>query len=237
MRLLLTRPEADSAALAQVLRSMGHETVIAPLLTIRFIEDAEIPARDWQALLVTSANGARALGHHPAAALLKGVAVLAVGEASAEAAAEQGFTNVRAAGGDVDTLAALAAAELDPAKGPLLHAAGSAVAGDLVSLLGSRGFDVERVVLYEAEKAERLPGDVLADLKQGTLDGALFYSPRTARHFAQLVTKAGLEGELGSVIAYCLSQAVADALEGLGFRTLKIAPEPSQKALLALISA
>jgi uroporphyrinogen-III synthase len=237
MRLLLTRPEADSAALAQMLRSMGHETAIAPLLTIRFIDDAEIPARAWQALLVTSANGARALGRHRAAASLKGVAVLAVGEASAEAAAEQGFTNVRAAGGDVDRLAALAVAELDPAMGPLLHAAGSVVAGDLVSLLGSRGFDVERAVLYEAKKAERLPGDVLTELERGTLDGALFYSPRTARQFARLVKKAGLEQRLENATAYCLSPAVAAALEGLGFRALKIAPEPSQKALLALISA
>ncbi|MBO6633035.1 uroporphyrinogen-III synthase [Parvibaculum sp.] len=237
MRLLLTRPEADSAALAQVLRSMGHETVSAPLLTIRFIDDAEIPVRAWQALLVTSANGARALGYHPAAALLKGVAVLAVGEASAETAAEQGFTNVRAAGGDVDTLVALAVTELDPAKGPLLHAAGSTVAGDLVSLLGSRGFDTVRAVLYEAEKAERLPGDVLTELERGTLDGVLFYSPRTARHFVQLVMKAGLEQRLETATAYCLSPAVAAALDGLEFGILKIAPEPSQKALLALISA
>ena len=237
MRLLLTRPEADSAALAQVLRDRGHETVIAPLLAIRFIEGVEIPSRDWQALLVTSANGARALGRHAQAARLKAVPVLAVGEASAEAVAAQGFTDVRAAGGDVDTLAALAADTLDPAKGPLLHAAGSVVAGDLVSLLGERGFMVERAVLYEARKAERLPEAALAALKQGVIDGALFYSPRTALHFAHLAEEAGIADRLGGVTAFCLSRAVAEGLGPLRFGAVKTAPEPSQQALLALISA
>jgi uroporphyrinogen-III synthase len=237
MRLLLTRPKEDSAELARLLAGLGHETVVAPLLSIRFIEDAEIPERSWQALLVTSANGARALGRHARAAELKTVPVLAVGEASAETAAAEGFAQVLAAGGDVEALAALAARHLDPAGGPLLHAAGSVVAGDLASLLGARGFEVMRVVLYEAEKAPGLPDQAITGLNSGNIDGVLFYSPRTARHFAQLAREAGIESRLASVTAYCLSQAVADALGPIAFKEVKTARDPSQKALLALISA
>lgn len=237
MRLLLTRPEGDSAALAQLLRGMGHEVVIAPLLTIRFIEDARIPRRDWQALMVTSANGARALGRHARAGELVTIPVLAVGEASAEAVREQGFTEVRAAGGDVDALAELAAVVLEPSKGPLLHVAGSVVAGDLVSVLGAKGFVVERAVLYEARMATSLPEGAEEELKRGAIEGVLFYSPRTARNFAHLADGAGLADKLGDVTAYCLSRAVAEALGALRFQAVKIASEPSQKALLALISA
>ena len=237
MRLLLTRPEEDSADLARLLAGLGHEAVVAPLLAIRFIDGAAIPDRAWQALLVTSANSARALGRLAVAENLKNVPVLAVGEASAEAARAEGFAQVHAAGGDVDALAALAVTMLDPAGGPLLHAAGSVVAGDLVSLLGARGFDVERAVLYEAEKTPVLPDRTVARLNEGTIDGALFYSPRTARHFVRLVQEAGIAKRLGSVTAYCLSQAVAHALKPIAFKEIRTAPDPSQKALLALISA
>lgn len=237
MKLLVTRPEADSAALAETLAALGHEAVVAPLLAIRFFDEAELPVRNWQGLLVTSANGARALGRRRDADALRNLPVFAVGQASAEALVHEGFTRVRAAGGDVDTLAALVVASLRPDEGPLLHVAGSVVAGDLGSALAAHGFKVERAVLYEAEKAVRLPGAACDALEKGSLDGILLYSPRTARTFVSLVTKAGLEDRLGDVTAYCLSQAVADALKGLPLRGVKIAHEPEQSALLALISA
>ncbi|MFN4353988.1 uroporphyrinogen-III synthase [Parvibaculum sp.] len=235
MRLLVTRPERESQALAAELRARGHEVTIAPLLSIRYLDGVSLPKRDWQALLVTSANGARALGRI-AEADLKRIPVLAVGEASAAAARAEGFANVRAAEGDVHTLDALAARVLDPAKGPLFHAAGSVLAGDLKAMLEARGFEVERLALYEAEKQD-LPQDVLDALKDGQIGGVLFFSPRTAGQFAALIRAAGLPSSLGGVTAYCLSAAVAGELAGLGFRTVQIAAEPSLKSLTALISA
>ena len=68
MRLLVTRPEADAAALAGILAGRGHEPIMAPVMSIRFLDQAAIPSRAWQALLVTSANGARALARRPEAA-------------------------------------------------------------------------------------------------------------------------------------------------------------------------
>lgn len=236
MRLLLTRPVRESEALAALLQARGHEVLVTPLLSIHRREDAELPKRDWQALLVTSANGARALGRLADEAL-KSVPVVAVGEASAEAARAQGFMDVKAAGGDVHSLAALAADILDPAKGPLLHAAGSVLAGDLKGMLEARGFDVDRVVLYDAQKAEGFTPQAREALTSGVLDGVLFYSPRTARHFATLVKAEGVSEGLSRASAYCLSAAIASEIDMLGFAAIHIAAEPSQDALLALISA
>jgi len=236
MRLLLTRPVRESEALAALLQARGHDVLIAPLLSIHHREDAELPKRDWQALLVTSANGARALGLLADGAL-KSVPVVAVGDASAEAARAQGFRDVKAAGGDVHSLDALAAEILDPAKGPLLHAAGSVLAGDLKGMLEARGFDVDRVVLYDAEKAEGFAPKAREALASGALDGVLLYSPRTARHFATLVKAEGVSGGLHRATAYCLSAAIAAEIDTLGFAAIRIADEPSQDALLALISA
>lgn len=66
MRVIVTRPAEDAADLAATLSGMGHETILAPLLDIRLAPDADLPALPWQAVLITSANGARALARGPA---------------------------------------------------------------------------------------------------------------------------------------------------------------------------
>lgn len=236
MRLLVIRPEEDAAELARLLAARGHEAVTAPVMSVRFLDDAELPARAWQALLVTSANGARALARHAQAAALKEVRVLAVGPASAQAMTDAGFRWVEAAEGDVDALAALVCLELSPDGGPLLHVAGRVVAGDLRAVLAVQGFAVERVVLYEAVAADRLPEAARKALTEGGVDGVLLHSPRTARIFVSLVRAAGLEAALSRMTAFCLSQAVADALGGTNFLTVKIAARPEQAALLDLIA-
>ncbi|MDP7310868.1 MAG: uroporphyrinogen-III synthase, partial [Alphaproteobacteria bacterium] len=61
MRALITRPREDAEELAQELRRRGLIPVLAPLLTIRN-RAGVVPQLDGvQALLLTSANGARAL--------------------------------------------------------------------------------------------------------------------------------------------------------------------------------
>ncbi|HEX7775548.1 MAG TPA: uroporphyrinogen-III synthase, partial [Parvibaculum sp.] len=79
MRLLVTRPDEDAGPLAAALAAMGHEAVVAPLLTIRMLRDVALPDQRWQAILITSANGARALALRRAAVALASVPVVAVG--------------------------------------------------------------------------------------------------------------------------------------------------------------
>jgi uroporphyrinogen-III synthase len=235
MRLLVTRPEEDAAELASVLAARGHEVVMSPVMSIRFLDEAEFPQRAWQALLVTSANGARALARRREAAELKDVRVLAIGPATAQAMADAGFRRIEAAAGDVEALAALARLRLSPDGGPLLHAAGSVVAGDLKAALAAQGFEIERAVLYEAVASDALPGAAHRALAENRADGVLLYSPRTARIFVSVARAVGLEAALAGVTAYCLSPAVADALQNTAFLTVKIAERPEQAALLALL--
>ena len=65
MRLLVTRPEPDNVRTAAALRAKGHEVVLAPLLHIEAVADADLGAPPWAAILLTSANGARAIADHP----------------------------------------------------------------------------------------------------------------------------------------------------------------------------
>lgn len=234
MRVLVTRPDEDAAPLVATLEERGHEVVSAPLMEVHPLADAVIPDTPYQAVLVTSANGARALGARREMARLVGARVLTVGDASAAVAREAGFGDVESAGGDVVALADLAERRLEPGAGPLLHAAGSINAGDLKSDLERRGFSVDRVALYDTRAAERLPAAAVEFLA-GPGGGVLLYSPRSAKIFARLVREAGLDGTLVAFTAYCLSAAVAEALEGLPLAGCKVAEKPNQEALLALL--
>jgi len=234
MRVLLTRPEAQSRPLAQRLAAAGVDSLIEPLLDLAPVPDARLDLNGVQAVLVTSANGLRALA---AATGQRDIALLAVGPATAEAAAAAGFGRVATAGGDVVALTALVIDQLDPVAGPLVHVAGTAVAGDLAGSLTARGFTVTRTVLYDAQPATRLGPATVAALRNGLLDGALFFSPRTAQTFASLVENAGLAASCARFVAFCLSPAVADALGGLAFRHVRVAQRPETDALVALLSS
>src|SRR5690606_18555276 len=115
-----------------------------------------------------------------------GLPVYAVGDATAQAARAAGFDTVESAGGDVVALAALVAERLSPGGGSLLHVAGSQTAGDLAGRLSALGFTVHREALYEARQAQALSAETAAALRQGTIDAAAFFSPRTASAFVTL---------------------------------------------------
>src|SRR5215467_11719045 len=184
---LITRPEEDARPLAEALAARGIATVIEPLLTIRPLPEAkaelEKDLEGVQALLFTSANGARAFAE---LSPRRDIGVLAVGDATATAARALGFSAVESAGGDVQALARLAKDRLKPKGGPLFHAAGSAVAGDLIETLAAQGFETRRRMLYESATATALSPETVTALKDGKVNLVLLFSPRTAATFVEL---------------------------------------------------
>src|SRR5690606_4247247 len=67
--------------------------------------------------------------------------------------------------------------------------------------------------------------------------GVLFYSPRTARHFAMLEKAKGVSGGLSGTTASSLSAAMAAEMDMRGFSAIHISAEPSPDALLWRVSA
>jgi len=239
VRLVVTRPEGDAEALARRLEAAGHAVLLAPLLSIRPVDELEVPGRDYQAVLITSANGARALAGRAELARLQGATAIVVGPASAEAAARAGFGRIEQADGDVHALVRSTVALLRPGDGPLLYVSGAVTAGDLAAKLQASGFEVDRVVAYEARPAEALPAQCLAAIAAGDADGVVLYSPRSARIWAALVAEAGLAAAALQMVHYCLSENVAGALreelrDGVA---VEVARRPDDAALLELIPA
>src|SRR5262245_272902 len=115
-RVAITRAQPGADETAARLRALGAEPVIAPLPTIAPCAfDTSVAGAD--ALLFTSSNGVRVF---PDVGGARAVPVLAVGDATAEAARGAGFSDVRSADGDVEKLAALARQTLK-AGSKLIH--------------------------------------------------------------------------------------------------------------------
>lgn len=228
MRVAVTRPEEDAGPLTARLRAMGHEVVMAPLMTIRPRDGVAIPDLRWQAIAVTSANGIRAL---PTGQGLTSFRTLTVGPQSLKVALGAGFT-AEAHGGDVNGLAAFIRAELDPDAGPILYLSGAETAGDLEAQLKTCGFDCRRVVLYDAAPAATL-GEIAAALDARALDAVLLYSPRSAKIWRGLVEAAGLATKAAPVSHLCLSRNVAAVLPD-GWN-VAVSASPDEAAILELL--
>jgi uroporphyrinogen-III synthase len=229
MRLLVTRPEPDAERTAAVLRQMGHAPVIAPVLRIETVA-AAFGAGPFAAVIMTSANAARAVAEHPRLGELTGLPVFAVGARTAQAARQAGFAAVASADGGRPELVRLVASRVQ--GGRLLYLAGEDRSGDVAGALADQGLAVETVVSYRAVVAQNFARDFRAVLAAGPLDGVLHYSRRSAQAF--LAAAAAVLPAVLKIQHYCLSADVAAPLQAAG-ATVRIAARPEEAALVELL--
>lgn len=234
MRMLITRPEPDATREADTLLALGHEPVRAPLLDIEFLGEVPLNLDGVQAIVITSRNALRALGTHVERERAVQLPLFAVGEATAWAGRQMGFSEVTIGPGTGAGLPPLICQEIHPDDGALLHIGAEKVAFDLKGALEESGYELRRTVLYRSHPVETLEPSVIELLKAGEIDGVLLMSPRTARAFARLVERYGLVTQAKGLVCYCLSKAIAEAVLPLGIepRVPKYAREEDLIALL-----
>jgi uroporphyrinogen-III synthase len=219
MRILVTRPEPDNARTAAALRELGHEVVLAPLLRIETVPNADLGPPPLSGVLITSANGARALAGYPRHGELLSLPVLAVGGSSADAARAAGFTDVSSADGDASDLARLAAERFSGARHPLLYLAGEDRSGEL----SVAGLTIRTVVVYRARAATSLP-------EQGGVDGVLHFSRRSVEAYL------ACGGVVSGPTHYCLSARATEPLKAAGATRIAVSARPDEASLLSLVT-
>lgn len=215
MKLVILRPQPGAGETAARARALGLEPVVAPLFTVRPLAWAPPDPAGFDAAMLTSASAARQAsdGLTP----FKSLPCYAVGEATAAAAEEAGFADIRVG---ADDGAALLLMMAEDGVRRAFHACGE----DHLAL-GHPGIAIERVAVYAAEAAEALPGEARAALGEGAV--ALLHSPRAARLFAALA------GARGGIPIAAISARTARAA-GEGWRSVAVAPRPRDQALLEL---
>ena len=203
----MTRPAGSAESTAAKLRRRGFIPVLTPLLEILPV-DAELPdPATLQAVLVTSQH---ALPRLPA--MLRGLPLLAVGDATAAAARVRGHENVISASSNAQALAGLTAQRCNPAGSALLVASGAGQGHELADTLRALGFDVRHCSVYAARQVSALPEAASRALRAGTVYAATFFSAETARSFAALAESAGLRDTVAPVVALAIGLPAAAAL-------------------------
>jgi uroporphyrinogen-III synthase len=225
VRLLVTRPEPDASETAARLSALDIEAVIEPLLIAETLQTTLPRANGFAGLAVTSGNALRALHDRGELPHFLKLPLYAVGDRTAALARAFGFAEVVSAEGNfADLVALLAKAGIN---GPLLYPAARHQAGDLAQALAPHGIMVITTPVYAMNPAPRLS----RDLDDAALDGALFYSRRTAETFATLA--AGMQRK-AKLAMLCLSEAIAEPLLAAHFVRVSLADHPSEEAMMAL---
>lgn len=227
MRIVVTRPEPAGERTAAALRARGHDVLVAPLMRIEPVA-ADLTGR-WQGVIVTSANApSAAAAKNPS---LLGLPTLAVGERSARAARDAGFTNVMSADGDARKLMKLIASS--GTRGPLLYLAGEDRATDLGGELATHGIEVATRVVYRAVTAA-FPPELIAAVESGDIEAAMHFSARSAANYVSGAKAAGLLPQALDLRQLCLSAQVAAPLAAAGAKSIAISPRPDEAALIEL---
>ena len=101
MRVLVTRPGKDGRDLVKILGDLGIDSMLEPLLTIRYLNTNSLNTEGVPAYLSPRANGITALiPAHPD----YNIPLFAVGDATAVTARLGGFKTVHSASGDLSLI-------------------------------------------------------------------------------------------------------------------------------------
>lgn len=220
-RVWITRAKPGAARTAARLRDMGFEPIVAPLLTIENLTPPVPDLAPFAALAFTSINGVAAFA---ALTPRRDRPVFAVGDATAQAAHDAGFTNVRSASGDLHALARLIAGAI--ANAGVLVPQAETPAGDLAAALtaaGARNVSIQSLTVY---RAIEMPAAAPA-----LFDAVLIHSPRAGQVLAKLHHDA-----LAQAVLACISPAAAAPLAALGL-TPVVAKSPEETSLLTILNA
>lgn len=218
MPVIVIRPEPGNAATLCAARELGLDARGFPLF--------EVQAREWECpspenfdgLLIGSANALR----HGGRALegLRGLPVHAVGESTAKAATDAGFTIASTGSSGLQSVLD----GINPLHTRLLRLSGE----ERIALSPPAGATIEERVVY-ATRALPLPQAAAALLRSGAL--VLLHSAEAARHFAAECDRLKLPR--GAIRLALIGPRLIEAA-GAGWASVQIADAPGDAPLLAL---
>lgn len=211
-RLIILRPEPGASSSVERAKALGLDAFSMPLFGVHSLAWAPPDPDLFDAVLATSANalrhggiGLELFGHLP---------LHAVGEATAEAAREAGFTDVAAGSGDVDALLRAL-----PSALRLFYPCGRErrdLSQARQAILSVPVYAAEALPLSEGFPA--IAGSVVA-----------VHSPRAGARLAELVRSS----DRSSVRIAAISEAAAQAAD-TGWDEVASAALPNDRALLEL---
>ena len=224
-RVLITRPAAEGPRLAARLAEHGLSGVIVPTIEIEPVDELELAEavrrlEDFDWVVVTSVNGARAVGSVTAPLAISSSTArwAAVGRASARELIALGVRDVWLPS---ESNAAALAEQLPVAAGQqILWARGDLADDTLIERLHQRGAEVRAITVYRTRVAppasRRLLAEAIAD---GPIDVVLLASPSAAKGLLALTDGADHAWVLAAP-AICVGPRTTAAARSAGFHVI-----------------
>ena len=259
-RVVITRAESQSGALAAALRAQGAEAVSLPLIQILPPLDyapldsalRDLANFDW--LIFTSQNAVTAVAdrlavpHSPHIvvpsqarklswsvdhATLASLRIAAVGKATADAAQLAGFNVTHVGqGGTAATLVHELASELRDKR--VLLPQSDRAASELVPRLERFGGKVTAVIAYRT--AETTEVDAAGREAVAACAAILFFSPSAVHSFTALRKSSALDSLADNVVVGAIGPITSVALRNAGLRCDFQASEPSVEEIVATLN-
>ena len=258
-RVVITRAESQSAALAAALESRGAHVYSLPLIQILPPLDFapldfalhDLANFDW--LIFTSQNAVTAVADRLAAFAAPNsvipsearnlssanifsapsVRIAAVGKATAEAAQQAGFSVAHVGqGGTAATLVLELISELHEKR--VLLPRSDRAASELVPRLQRFGAEVIEVIAYRT--ADTTSVDSASREAVAASDAILFFSPSAVHSFAALQKSTALNQLADTVVVGAIGPVTSVALRNAGLRCDFQASEPSVEEIVATLT-
>lgn len=241
MRVLVTRPERAARKTATLLRDLGHEPVLLPLTQPHHDHQAvrRAVATRPDALAVTSAEAIEALmSTSLEASTFSQIRLYAVGTATANAARQAGFKDVKTGKGDGRALADLVAETIASTREPqarLLYLAGRPRDGGFETALAEKGIPVDVIEVYAMQPIAWSRG-MVEPLVAAPIDAVLLYSRETARQFFELVSSLTISDVFERSRFICISKKVLSAVPVPFKANASASLEPTEVRMLELLT-
>ena len=223
--LLMIRPLVQALEFVQALNeSTGKtpNTLYSPVIKTQAI--IAKPPEKVQFLLFSSVNGVKFFATQTEN---RKIPALCVGDMTAKAAKDAGFS-AQSAGGTASDLLKLVKSVADPANGPLTYVCGALVAHDLDGHLAKIGFSTNRCTVYE-QTSTPLTKQAFSALQTPTV--VPVSSPNMAQVFAEQTTRM----ELSNVILVFISENACAPLSHKKAKQI-LATAPTRNAMIHAVS-
>jgi uroporphyrinogen III methyltransferase/synthase len=233
----VTRPSEQGESLAERLRALGADVLVAPTIVIEPgprdgpMDQAILDSAEGRFAWVAFTSAAGVAAWEARASALEAppprARIAAVGDATAEA--------LRGARMPPDlvppTFTTAALAESFPeGRGRVLLPRADVATSDLEDGLRSKGWTVVRVDAYRVRPAEALPEQAVEALREGRVDAVTFTSPSTVHGFVRLTAVPS-----GTAVL-CIGPVTAAAAEAAGFVVDAVADPHTTEGLVAVVA-
>ena len=118
----------------------------------------------------------------------------------------------------------------------LIYLSAKETAVDLRSILKSKKFNIEKLIVYESKKVKVINNFILDLIKSKQLNFVSFFSKKTAQAFNEIIFKYKLRKYLNNVECISLSKEIEKKIKKNNFKKYHVCANPDRESFLKFIN-